>query len=98
MIEIILEKKVRKEIQKRYRGEQPVGSCMIIPTDNIKFPYLAHAPTMRIPRNCVETLNSYYVFKSVLCVLNFNEYMASIGRKPIQTILTTTFCTDEESL
>lgn len=87
-------KKVRKEIQKRYRGEQPVGSCMIIPTDNNKFPYLAHAPTMRIPRNCVGTLNPYYAFKAVLCdILNFNEYMASVGGKKIKTILTTTFCT-----
>jgi hypothetical protein len=67
---------------------------MIIPTNNIKFPYLAHAPTMRIPRNCVGTLNPYYAFKAVLCdVLNFNEYITNVGGRPIQTILTTTFCT-----
>lgn len=87
-------KKVRNIINKRFRGEQPVGSCIILPTDNNKFPYLAHAPTMRIPRNCVGTLNAYYAFKAVLCdVLNFNEHMISINKEPIRTILTTTFCT-----
>ena len=87
-------KKVRKEIHRRFRGEQPVGSCIILPTDNNKFPYLAHAPTMRIPRNCVGTLNAYYAFKAVLCdILNFNKKMISIGKEPIRSILTTTFCT-----
>ena len=88
-------KKVRKEIHRRFRGEQPVGSCIILPTDNNKFPYLAHAPTMIIPRNSVGTLNAYYAFKAVLCdilILN-KKKMISVGKEPIRSILTTTFCT-----
>jgi len=87
-------KKVRNVIHKKHGGEQPIGTCMIISTDNLKFPYLAHAPTMRIPRNSVNTLNPYYAFKAVLCeVLNFNETQRSKIEPIIKSILTTTFCT-----
>jgi len=83
--------KVRKVIRERYYGEQPVGTCIIVPTVSNKWRYLAHAPTMRVPRDCNGTLNPYYAFKAVLGeVLNFNK---DNPQNPIRSILTTTFCT-----
>src|SRR6476646_10465981 len=32
-----------------YFGEQPVGTAFVIPTERRHIPFLAHAPTMRVP-------------------------------------------------
>ena len=77
--------KVQQRIIHEYSGEQPVGTCILVPTDNIKFPFLAHVPTMRIPRNSIGTLNAYYAYKSLF---------EKVRQTPqINSILTTTFCT-----
>lgn len=83
--------KIRHIIATNYSGEQPVGTCILIPTDNTKFPFLAHAPTMTVPTNVVRTLNAYYAFKSVL--ESIKSYNNTEGVVPIKSILTTTFCT-----
>jgi len=83
-------RKVRKVIADEYYGEQPIGTCILIPTENEKFPFLAHAPTMTTPENVVGTLNAYYAFKAVLTsVANHNKK----SKHKITSILTTTFCT-----
>jgi O-acetyl-ADP-ribose deacetylase (regulator of RNase III) len=85
-------RKVRKVIAEEYFGEQPVGTCILLETDNHSFPYLAHAPTMTTPRTVTGTLNAYYAFKAVLSsVVNYNRH-AHKDRK-IKSILTTTFAT-----
>ncbi len=43
--------RVQLHIMDAYLGEQPVGTAFIIPTGNSKIPFLAHAPTMRVPGN-----------------------------------------------
>ena len=62
--------KVRQQINEKYSGEQPVGTCILVETENPKFPFLAHAPTMTIPQNVNNTLNAYYAFKAVLEAIN----------------------------
>ena len=61
-------RKVRKIIEENYYGEQPVGTCMLVSTENDNFPWLAHAPTMRNPHPVKGTLNPYYAFKYRLSV------------------------------
>jgi O-acetyl-ADP-ribose deacetylase (regulator of RNase III) len=41
--------RVQHRIMDEYLGEQPVGTAFIVPTDNPSYPFLAHAPTMRVP-------------------------------------------------
>lgn len=83
-------RKVRKVIAEEYYGHQPIGTCILLETDNEKYPFLAHAPTMTTPENVVGTLNAYYAFKAVLCsVVNHNKK----SKHKIKSILTTTFCT-----
>ena len=41
--------RVQKQILEDYLGEQPVGTCIIVPTDHAAHPFVAHAPTMRVP-------------------------------------------------
>ena len=86
--------KVRKIIADEYYGEQPVGTCILVETDNKKYPYLAHSPTMSIPKNVSKTFNAFYAFKSVLgSVVNHNKNSDISDMSKITSILTTTFCT-----
>ncbi len=43
--------RVQHRIMDEYFGEQPVGTAFVIPTGNSSIPFLAHAPTMRVPGN-----------------------------------------------
>lgn len=76
--------KVQQEIIRKYYGEQPVGTCLLVPTGNKNFLWLAHAPTMRNPTNIKDTENAYTAFSAVL---------SKISRNNISSLLTTTFCT-----
>ncbi len=42
-------KRVQHRIMDQYFGEQPVGTAFILETDDPSLPFLAHAPTMRVP-------------------------------------------------
>jgi O-acetyl-ADP-ribose deacetylase (regulator of RNase III) len=44
-----LMERVQRRIIDEYLGEQPVGTCFIEPTGTPGYPFLAHAPTMRMP-------------------------------------------------
>lgn len=50
---------IQKEILSGYLGEQPVGTCVLVPTAHPDHPYVAHAPTMRVPTNIHGTDNVY---------------------------------------
>jgi len=43
--------RVQHRIMDEYFGEQPVGTAFVISTGNSSIPFLAHAPTMRVPGN-----------------------------------------------
>ncbi len=51
--------RVQKQILDDYLGEQPVGTCILIPTNNAAHPFVAHAPTMRVPMNIQGTDHVY---------------------------------------
>src|SRR5437763_2288688 len=43
--------RVQHHIMDRFFGEQPVGTAFILPTGDPALPFVAHAPTMRVPGN-----------------------------------------------
>lgn len=51
--------RVQKRILEDYLGEQPVGTCIIVPTDHAVHSFIAHAPTMRVPMNIQGTDHVY---------------------------------------
>lgn len=61
-----LEEKVQNIIINDYFGEQPIGTSFIIETEHHKHPFLAHTPTMNIPKDINGTLNVYYAMKAML--------------------------------
>jgi O-acetyl-ADP-ribose deacetylase (regulator of RNase III) len=63
---IALEERVQREIWRVYRGEQPVGTCLMVPTLNLHCPWLAHCPTMRVPMDVAWTNHAYQAFLAAL--------------------------------
>ena len=61
-----LMERVQDKIKAEYAGEQPVGTCLIVETGNKKHPYLAHTPTMRIPRVIREYDTVYTAMRAML--------------------------------
>ncbi len=65
--------RVQAAVIKQYRGEQPVGTSMIIETEHTSHPYLAHTPTMRKPMRITKTDNVYSAMFAMLSeVWRFN--------------------------
>lgn len=61
-----LMKLVQAKIKNEYAGEQPVGTCLIVETGDKKHPYLAHTPTMRVPRIIREYDTIYNAMRAML--------------------------------
>ncbi len=69
-----LQYRVQKRIQKDFYGEQPVGTSMIVFTENEQHPFLAHTPTMRVPLDISKTDNVYNAMFAMLgAVANHNK-------------------------
>jgi O-acetyl-ADP-ribose deacetylase (regulator of RNase III) len=61
---------VQKRILDDYLGEQPVGTCILIPTSHPEHPFVAHAPTMRVPQNICGTDNIYLALWATLTTIH----------------------------
>ncbi len=57
---------VQEYIINNFRGEQPVGTSFIISTGHPLHPFLAHAPTMRVPMQIATTDNPYLAMWAML--------------------------------
>jgi O-acetyl-ADP-ribose deacetylase (regulator of RNase III) len=69
--------RIQKQILEDYLGEQPVGTCIIVPTDHPTHPFVAHAPTMRIPMNIQGTDHVYLALWAVLTAVHRHNRSAS---------------------
>lgn len=68
-----LEKKLRLFLEENHDGELAVGQATIITTDRTDIPYLISAPTMRVPMDVSQTVNTYLAFRAILIAIrNFN--------------------------
>jgi O-acetyl-ADP-ribose deacetylase (regulator of RNase III) len=65
---------VMEQIQKRilddHLGEQPVGTCVIVPTGHPSHPFVAHSPTMRVPMNIQGTDHVYLALWAALTAIH----------------------------
>lgn len=61
---------IQQKILDEYLGEQPVGSCIIVPTNHPPHPFVAHAPTMRVPMNIQGTDHVYLAFWAALTAVH----------------------------
>jgi O-acetyl-ADP-ribose deacetylase (regulator of RNase III) len=58
--------RIQEQILKDYLGEQSVGTCIIVRTDHAVHPFVAHAPTMRVPMNIQGTDHVYLAMWAAL--------------------------------
>lgn len=69
-----IQRNVRRIIEKEFYGEQPIGTSIIVDTENDDHPFLAHTPTMRVPRDISNTDNVYNAAFAVFrAVANHNK-------------------------
>lgn len=61
-----LRERVQARIIAEYLGEQPVGTSMIVETNHVDHPYVAHTPTMRVPMPISDTDNVYLAMSAML--------------------------------
>src|SRR3954465_15812554 len=54
-----LMRRVQHRILDQFLGEQPVGTAFVVPTGHPAVPFLAHAPTMRVPGSIAGTDKVY---------------------------------------
>jgi O-acetyl-ADP-ribose deacetylase (regulator of RNase III) len=70
-----IQKNVRSIIEKEFYGEQLVGTSIIVFTENDEHPFLAHTPTMRVPKDISDTDNVYNAaFAMFRTVANHNKH------------------------
>ena len=69
--------RIQQEIMEDHLGEQPVGTCLIVPTDHPAHPYVAHAPTMRTPMNIQGTDHVYLAMWAALTAVHRHNRSAT---------------------
>jgi len=69
-----LQEVIQKRIIEDFCGEQPVGTAFLVETGRIDHPYVAHAPTMRVPMNISGTDHVYLAtWATLLAVKQHNQ-------------------------
>lgn len=76
-----IEKKLQKKLREDYFGELLVGQATIIETDNVQFPYLISAPTMRTPMTILRSPNIYLATKAILTLLQNGKFEDGVPLK-----------------
>ena len=75
-----LMKRVQAKIIKEYAGEQPVGTSFVIRATEVsqeKNQYVAHTPTMTIPKDIRNTNNVYMAMKAMLIAVKHHNKVIS---------------------
>jgi O-acetyl-ADP-ribose deacetylase (regulator of RNase III) len=68
---------IQNQILGDYLGEQPVGTCLIVSTGHAAHPFVAHAPTMRVPMNIQGTDHVYLAMWAALTAVHRHNRSAS---------------------
>jgi O-acetyl-ADP-ribose deacetylase (regulator of RNase III) len=71
-----LMRRVQHHILDQFAGEQPVGTAFVIPTGDPTLPFLAHAPTMRVPGSIEGTDKVYAATWAALLALQAHNRTA----------------------
>jgi O-acetyl-ADP-ribose deacetylase (regulator of RNase III) len=85
-----LQEVIQKLILEDYLGEQPIGTCLLVPTEQARHPFVAHTPTMRIPMNIARTDHVYLATWAVLTAIHRHNRATE---KPIRTLVCPAFGT-----
>lgn len=77
-----LQQRVQQRILDNYLGEQPVGTAFVIETGSSEhYPYLVHAPTMRVPLIIDGTDAVYNATRTALLAVHHHNLNAPDDKK-----------------
>jgi O-acetyl-ADP-ribose deacetylase (regulator of RNase III) len=71
-----LMRRVQQRIMDQFFGEQPVGTAFIVPTGSRWAPFIAHAPTMRVPGSIAGTDKVYSATWAALLAVQAHNLVA----------------------
>ncbi len=72
-----IQQQVQQRILDQFYGEQPVGTAFIVPTGDRSLPFLAHAPTMRVPGSIAGTDKVYAATWAALLAIQAHNQTAA---------------------
>jgi O-acetyl-ADP-ribose deacetylase (regulator of RNase III) len=78
-----LMQRIQHRIMDQYLGEQPVGTAFIEPTGHPDYPFVAHAPTMRVPGSIEGTDKVYCATWAALVAVHAHNVTAE---RKIETV------------
>jgi O-acetyl-ADP-ribose deacetylase (regulator of RNase III) len=78
-----LMQRIQHRIMDQYLGEQPVGTAFIEPTGRPDYPFVAHAPTMRVPGSIEGTDKVYCATWAALVAVHAHNVAAE---RKIETV------------
>lgn len=87
-----LMERLQERILAEYLGEQPVGTCIIEATGTPGYPFVAHAPTMRVPKP-VDGTDAVYIatWAALVEIQRFNTSSGAAIRSVAMPALGTGF-------
>jgi O-acetyl-ADP-ribose deacetylase (regulator of RNase III) len=78
-----LMQRIQHRIMDQYLGEQPVGTAFVEPTGHPDYPFVAHAPTMRVPGSIEGTDKVYCATWAALVAVHAHNVSAE---RKIETV------------
>jgi O-acetyl-ADP-ribose deacetylase (regulator of RNase III) len=79
-----IQDQVQARIRHDYLGEQPVGTAFLTETSNAQYPFLCHAPTMRVPGSIEGTDKVYAATWAAFLAVHAHNRAAA---RPIETLV-----------
>lgn len=71
-----LMERIQYRIMDEFLGEQPVGTAFIVPTGKSSYPFVAHAPTMRVPGSIEGTDKIYSATWAALVAIHLHNVVS----------------------
>ncbi len=68
-----VQERLQEIIKTKYHGELLVGQAEIVETSHEKIPYLISAPTMRVPKKIIKTVNAFLATRAILLLVKYGK-------------------------
>ncbi|WP_071190178.1 Hpt domain-containing protein [Trichormus sp. NMC-1] len=79
---------LQKRIQEEYLGDQPIGTSLIVETNHILHPFIAHSPTLRMQMSMAGKDHVYQgMWSTLLAIRKHNQTYCSCLQKQINTVV-----------
>jgi O-acetyl-ADP-ribose deacetylase (regulator of RNase III)/HPt (histidine-containing phosphotransfer) domain-containing protein len=79
---------LQKRIQEEYLGDQPIGTSLIVETNHILHPFIAHSPALRMQMSIAGKDHVYQgMWSTLLAIRKHNQIYCNCLQKQINTVV-----------